>query len=128
MKAIVKSYAPVGKNASFSVIIMGDHDTHKRVVPLQIKSKYQAELAAIKYVLQSVDPNQDIEIITSIAQIPNTLTKTKDGKWPKRKNKNELVDEIRGLADKFKSFSCIKDSGTKEMDQANQLVKLVNSI
>jgi glycerol-3-phosphate cytidylyltransferase-like family protein len=104
MKALVVGYAPVGKSASFAVDIGGEH---KRGVPLKTKSKYQAELAGIKYVCQAIiNADIDLDLKVTISHLPTIFAKDGDGCFKKRKKKNKLVDEVRELSTKFSSFVC----------------------
>ena len=88
MRALVVGYAPVGKPASFAVDIGGEH---KRVVPLKTKSKYQAELAGIKYVCQAIiNTDVDLNLKVTISHLPTIFVKDKDGSFKKRKKKNKI--------------------------------------
>ena len=128
MEAMVNGYGPVGKPASFAVKILDKYgNEHKRVVPTKLTSKYQAELAAIKYVLHAV-PHKDVSLTvkTSVKHIPQIFKKTADGKWVKRK-KNKLIDEIRSLSEHFASFECVSGD-EEEMAEVKEMARLVNSI
>jgi len=108
MDATIVGYAPVGKTAAFAVDIDGKH---QRVVPLNTKSKHQAELAGIKYVFQAiVDKNVDLNLKVTVAHIPGMFKKDEAGLFSKRKKPNKLVDEVRGLSTQFASFSIEKAS------------------
>lgn len=129
MKAVVASYGQVGKNVSFAVKIENAFGvTHERVVPLKTKSKYQAEVAAIKYVCQAI-PHKDVnlEVKVSVTQIPQIFKKV-DGKFIKRKRPNKLVDSTRELASKFESFVCSYDKDSAEMAILKEKAKLPFSI
>lgn len=129
MKAIVASYGQVGKNVSFAIKIEDAFGTiHERIVPLKTKSKYQAELAGIKYICQAI-PHKDVEleIKVSVTQIPQLFKKV-DGEFTKRKKPNELVDSTRELASKFESFVCSYDKDSEEMVAIKEKAKLPSSI
>jgi hypothetical protein len=116
MEASVIGYAPVGKTASFAVDIDGNH---KRVVPLKTKSKYQAELAGIKYICQAiVNTDVKLNLKVSISHLPTIFDKDDDGNFKKRKKKNKLVDEVRELSEKFSSFTC---ETNKDSESVNTL-------
>ena len=130
MEATISGYALVGKNASFAVSISdGSDNTHERIVPLKLKSRYQAELAAIKYVCQAVS-HKDVDLVvkTSVSQIPQIFEKTTNGEWPKRKRVNALIDEIRELSDKFTSFKCVSDKNSELMLATKMKAKFPSSI
>lgn len=113
MEALIVGYAPVGKPAAFAVDIDGQH---RRAVPLNIKSKHQAELAGIKYVCQAiVDTDIDLKLKVTVGSIPAIFTKEANGTFKKRKKPNKLVDELRSLSDTFKSFS-IEKASPKEVE------------
>ena len=129
MKAMVSGYSPVGKPSSFAVEISDEHgNNHKRIVPLKVKSKYLAELSAIKYVMQSI-PHKDVDLTirTTVAHMPQIFTKTTKGEWVKRKKQNDLVDEVRELSEQFKSFNCVRGDDD-EMSKVKKMAKLANSI
>jgi hypothetical protein len=130
MEAVVNSYAPVGKEATFAVILSDSFgNTHERVVPLKLKSKYQAELAAIKYALQAV-PHKDVfmTLKTSVSQVPQIFSKTPDGEWIKRKKPNKLVDDIRELAGQFKEFNCVKETDSELILKTKEMCKSITRI
>ena len=130
MEAVISGYALIGKPASFAVNIIDNLGSiHKRVVPLKLKSKYQAELAAIKYVCQAI-PHKDVELVikTAVSQIPQIFVKAADGRWPKRKKANKLVDEVRELTSQFETFSCVLDKDSETMLEIKKLAKQPNSI
>ena len=111
IEAIVHGFANVGKPATFAVTIFDDTgNKHERIVPLiSTKSAYTAELAAIKYVCQSLaDKDCNLTVKTSVPHIAKLFQKTEDGDWvPQRKNKNlNLINEARALSEDFKSFAC----------------------
>lgn len=112
VKAVISAYTPVGKNALFAVKISSNDDVHERVVPLNSKNSYAAQLMAVKYVCEAIE-NKDIklEIVTSMPYIANVFQKSSDGKWKKtRKGTNsDLVDEVKDLLKKFSSFSLTVD-------------------
>lgn len=121
IEAVIHGFANVGKPATFAVTISDDSgNKHERIVPLSVKSAYTAELAAIKYVCQSlVDKGCKLVIKTSLPHITKLFTKVEDGSWaPTRKNKStDLINEVRALSDDFKSFSCdvlLKDADTMQ--------------
>ena len=127
MEAIVNGYALIGKPATFAVSIFDKFgNTHTRVVPLKLKSRYQAELAAIKYVCQAI-PHKDINLTvkTSVSQIPQIFKKTADGEWIKRKKPNKLVDDIRTLSSQFASFEIVVDKDSEQMLKTKALAKSV---
>lgn len=130
MEAIIGSHAVVGKSTSFAVKIVDNFgNTHERVVPLITKSKYQAELAAIKYVFQAIQyKDVDLTLKTAVHQIPQIFQKNKNGKFVKRKRPNELVDELRELSSRFKSFECVLDKDGEEVTAIREKARLVNSI
>lgn len=122
MKALVNGFGPIGKSSSFVVKISDEHgNIHKRTVPLKLKSVYQAELAAIKYVFQAI-PYKDIDlkIKTASSQIPQIFNKTTKGEWIKRRKPNALIDEVRELSEQFKSFECahVNTEETLEINEA----------
>jgi hypothetical protein len=126
MEAIISSYALVGKQASFAVKIFDEFgNAHERVIPLKSKSKYQAELAAIKYVCHAI-PHKDVDVVikTSVLQIPQIFKKTNSGKWIKRRKPNKLIDEIRELSLQFSSFECIIDEDSELMLEVKEKAKL----
>lgn len=130
MEATVSSYALVGKPAFFAVHIKDKFgNTHNRVVPLKLKSKYQAELAAVKYVMQAL-PFKDVvlTIKTSVSQVPQIFKKNSDGEFPKRKRPNVLVDELRELSEQFSLFECVLDKNSKEMVELKERAKSAASI
>lgn len=130
MQAVVNSYAPVGKEATFAVSISDKFgNKHDRVVPLKLKSRYQAELAAIKYVLQAVS-NKDVSLCvkTSISQLPQIFAKAEDGSWVKRKKPNKLISEVRDLASEFSEFSCVKADDEEEIEKLKEMAKTTNRI
>ena len=127
MEALVNGYALTGKPATFAVKIFDKFgNTHERVVPLKAKSKYQAELAAVMYVLQAV-PHKDISLVlkTSVSQIPQIFKKDRDGKFLKRKRANDLIDSIRELSDQFASFECLIDKDSEAMLEIKKKAKSV---
>jgi hypothetical protein len=129
MEAVVSGYALVGKPASFAVKITDQFgSSHERVVPLKLKSRYQAELAAIKYVCLAV-PHKDVSLVvkTSVSQVPQIFQKV-NGEFAKRSKPNELVDEIRELSAQFASFECIADKDSEEMLTIKKKAKLPSSI
>lgn len=107
INALIGTYAPVGKNALFSVKISdGEDNVHERVVPLSTKNSYAAQLYAVKYVCEAVEnKDSDLKITTSMAYIVNTLTK--DG--GKRSGNAELIEEIKGLLKQFRSTEFVLD-------------------
>lgn len=110
IEAVIHGFANVGKPATFAVKISDDNNNkHERIVPLSVKSAYTAELAAIKYVCQSLaDKECNLIVKTSLPHIIKLFIKTEDGDWAStRKNKNtDLINEVRALSDDFKSFIC----------------------
>lgn len=125
MEAFISSYGLVGKESNFAVYIVDDSGAvHKRVVPLKLKSTYQAELAAIKYVCQAI-PNKDVELVikTSVTQLPQVFQKAEDGRWAKRQQ-NKMVDDARELTEKFSKFSCVKDTDSELMLKVRNMAKL----
>jgi hypothetical protein len=107
INALIGTYAPVGKNALFSVKISdGEDNVHERVVPLSTKNSYAAQLYAVKYVCEAVEnKDSDLKITTSMAYIINALTK--DG--GKRSGNAELIEEIKTLLKQFKSTEFVLD-------------------
>lgn len=130
MEAVVNAYGLVGKPASFAVKVSDNFgNTHERVVPLKMKSRYQAELAAIKYVCQAI-PHKDVRLTvkTSVSQIPQIFKKTPDGNFISRSKPNALVDEVRELSNQFTSFQCVIDKDSEEMLKVKERAKLPSSI
>ena len=130
MEAIVNSYALVGKPASFAVRISDKFgNVHERVVPLKLKSKYQAELSAIKYVMQAVSfKDVKLTIKTSVSQIPQIFKKDANGELRDRKKPNDLIDELRELSEQFASFECVLDKDSDTMLEMKEKAKLPSSI
>ena len=130
MEAVVSGYALIGACDSFAIKISDKYgNVHERVVPLKSKSKYQAELAAVKYVLQVMNKkNIDLIIKTSVAQVPQIFEKTKAGTFLKRKRQNDLIDDIRELSSQFSSFQCVIDKDSEEMLEVKEKAKLPSSI
>lgn len=124
MEASVYGYALVGKPAVFVVHIKDDvGNIHERTIPLKLKSKYQAEIAAIKYACQAISRKDvHLTIKTSVSQIPQVFTKT-GGNWLKRKTPNQLIDDVRELADQFSSFNCVVDDASELMLKIKEIAR-----
>lgn len=121
MDASIVGYAPVGKSASFAVDIDGEH---QRVVPLKTKSKYQAELAGIKYICQAViDKDVDLNLKVTIGHLPTIFAKDDNGNFGKRKRKNKLVDEVRELSTKFYTFTCETNKDAESVNLLKEKAK-----
>jgi len=130
MEAVISGYGLVGKPVSFAVKITDNFgNTHERVVPLKTKSRYQAELSAIKYVFQAI-PHKDVSLTvkTAVTQIPQIFEKDSSGQFTKRSKPNELVDELRELSSQFESFQCVIDKDSEEMLAVKLKAKLPASI
>ena len=124
MDASVVGYAPPGKLASFAVDIDGDH---QRIVPLKTKSKYQAELAGIKYVCQSViNTDVDLNIKVTVSHISTIFIKNEDGSFPKRSKSQKLIDEVRELSTKFSSFTCEANKDLEAVEVLKEKAKLAS--
>ena len=124
IEAIINGYTLVGKPAAFAVHISGGANSHERTVPLTTKSRYQAELAAIKYVCAAL-PNKDVKLVikTADAHLSSIFKKKKDGSWIKRKRPNKLVDEVRELSEQFDEFVCELDSDSDLMVRVKEMAK-----
>jgi hypothetical protein len=129
VEATINGYSLVGKPAAFAVHISSGGSIHERIVPLTTKSRYQAELAAIKYVCAAL-PNKDIRLVvkTSDAHLSSIFTKKKDGSWIKRKRPNKMVDDVRELSEQFESFECTLDSDSELMAKIKGMAKRPSSI
>jgi hypothetical protein len=130
MEAVISGYGLVGKPSSFAVKITDKFgNTHERTVPLKVKSRYQAELAAIKYVCLAI-PHKDVELTikTSVTQVPQIFKKDSGGEFLKRSKPNELVDNLRELSTQFSSFQCLIDKDSEDMLSVKQKAKLPSSI
>ena len=126
MEAVVSGYGLVGKPSSFAVKITDDSgEIHERVVPLKMKSRYQAELVAIKYVFQAI-PHKNIRLTikTAMTQVPQLFKKDSSGEFLKRSKPNELVDELRELSTQFTTFQCLIDKNSEEMIAIKQKAKI----
>lgn len=108
INALIGTYAPVGKNALFSVKISdGDGNVHERVVPLSTKNSYAAQLYAVKYVCEAVEnKDSELQVTTSMAYIVNALTK--DG--GKRGGNVDLIKEVKNSLKQFKSVDFVLDA------------------
>ena len=108
INALIGTYAPVGKNALFSVKISDDEgNVHERVVPLSSKNSYAAQLYAVKYICEAVEnKDSDLKITTSMAYIINALTKS----GGKRSGNAELIKEVKKSLDCFKSVNFTLDT------------------
>tara|TARA_R100001244_G_scaffold25113_2_gene25427 strand:- start:85489 stop:85884 length:396 start_codon:yes stop_codon:yes gene_type:complete len=125
IEIVINGYGKVSKKANFGVLLKDDRgQTHQRIVPLEVKSSYAAELLGIKYGLLTLHGRDyDILVKTSSPHVSKSLTK-KDGEWPKSRSKSmELLDEIRTLAEEFGTFECVFDKSSPEMDYVKELAR-----
>jgi methyl coenzyme M reductase beta subunit len=132
IKAAINTYAPVGQNILFIVKINDDNgNTHDRVVPLLSKNLYAAQLLAIKYICEAIE-NKDtkIQITIPMPYIVSALQKSSVGTEAIQKKKRtrstnvDLIDEVRTLLDKFKSFILVFDNN----EQLKTAAKCYSSI
>lgn len=126
--ATVNGFANVGKKANFAVCIKhGPEIIHERLVPLKSKSAYFAELAAIKYVLQTFSEKEkdvDLTVNVSLKHIPRIFDKKEDGKWVKKQKTNKgLVKQLRDLSERFNSFKCELDENSDEMQMVKDMTR-----
>lgn len=112
VEAVVNGFAVGTRDKSTFAVHMKSEsgEIHERTIPLKDYTINQAELAAVQYVCAATkDKSADLIIKTSNNYLVNMLTKTGD-KWKANpKNNADLVNNVRTLLGRFKSFSVVLD-------------------
>lgn len=124
IKIYVASYGVVGQEVTVGVMICDNFgNSFEKILPLTTKSKYVGELLGIQYALSSITKNDvNVEVITSMAHIPQLFVRNERGVFSKRTKPNHLVTSVRKLSLKFTSFNC------SYSDHSNQIIKLKSRI
>ena len=123
--AAINGFAKSGKKAIFAVLLKDGlgHEMSK-VVPLESKSIYLAELAALKYALLAISNKEvEVEVMTSMKHLPTLFVKTA-GEWTKTNiGYKKLVGELRTLSEQFLSFECKLDTKSDDVQSVRKTTR-----
>lgn len=128
--ALSKGRGRVGRPASCLVHIQDDHgNQHLRVLPVNVKSTYVAELVGVKYVCELLkEKDVDLEVKVSLPHIAKSLTRNEDGTWAPNKGASaELLEVARKSTEQFRSFRCVL-LGDEATPQLDNLVEVADRI
>lgn len=126
INATINGFANKSNQAAFAVHITIDNKKHERIIPMKNTTANQAELAAVQYICQAVQYKHDqLAIITSSPYI-SKFFEFKDGKWcAEPQNNIELVNKIRLLLGRFKSFSISVDGNGEVIKALKEKVRAI---
>lgn len=110
--AAIYGYLVTPGKVVFATIIDVKGQRHSRVVPVNLKSAYAAELAGVEYAMKAVNRRDEVDLVMKVhsKNLPGIFSKNDKGDWKKTyKTNHEIIDQIRALSEEFKSFKCETD-------------------
>lgn len=108
--------AASNEHSAFAVHIKHGDVTHSRLVPLKKMTANQVELGAVQYVCQATRLKDDELVINTTSRYLTQILGFENGQWKSTpKNNIELVNKVRALLTRFKSFVIVIDSNSELM-------------